>query len=268
MIIDVETRNKATWERIWNGATVQEELSTVHYARSQEEIVAYLRFLSRSKRILEAGCGVGRVVIYLRESGFDVVGVDYCANALQKAKDYAPDLPLTLADIRTMPFEDGTFQAYLSFGVLEHFFDGPTSALREANRVLEDGGILVMTTPYPSIFQKASAPTTWLRTNRFVRRLFGKPPVTGPVSHDGYYETSFGRQQIRDYLGETGFDIVVQEPVGHAFNLWLSSRVFRANGSYYDTTPFAERVAGVMRRLAPWTTCFMSLTIARKRGGR
>lgn len=260
---EVEARNKTAWTQIWRTASFVDELATLKYPRSREEIVAYMPFLSRSGRVLEAGCGLGRVAIHLRDSGFDVIGVDYCADALQEAKQHAPDLRLVLADIRHLPFGPGSYQAYLSFGVLEHFFDGPTAALREANRALQDGGILVMTVPYPNVFQKASAPIAWLRRNRFVRWLFRKPPAT-EVSAEGYYETSYDRVEIERHLQATGFEIIMQRPVGHAFNLWLLAGVFRKERSYYDTTSFAESVAGVMRWLAPWVTSFMVLTIAKK----
>lgn len=262
---DVETRNKAAWTRIWRGTTVRHELSTLDYPRSREEIAAYLPFLLKDRPVLEAGCGVGRVVIYLLQSGYDVVGVDYCADALEKAKTHAPGLPLVLADLRKLPFETGVYHAYLSFGVLEHFLEGPVNALAEANRVLEDGGILVVTVPHPNVFHKCSAPVGWLRMNGFVRRLFGKRPLRDVWPADSYYETSFNRSEIQRHLRDTGFEIIVQEPVGHAFSLWLLSRMFQKQGSYYDTNSVAETLARVLRQLAPWATCFMTLTVARKR---
>ncbi|MHA2224649.1 MAG: class I SAM-dependent methyltransferase [Candidatus Hodarchaeales archaeon] len=52
----------------------------------QEEIRA-LEHINPSSRILDVGCGVGRVAVYLQENGHDVVGLDSCPQALQIAEE-------------------------------------------------------------------------------------------------------------------------------------------------------------------------------------
>ncbi|MFC7639742.1 class I SAM-dependent methyltransferase [Streptosporangium lutulentum] len=50
-------------------------------------------------RVLDAGCGTGRVAIRLAELGYDCVGVDLDESMLEVARRAAPDLTWILADL-------------------------------------------------------------------------------------------------------------------------------------------------------------------------
>ncbi|WEV29002.1 class I SAM-dependent methyltransferase [Streptomyces sp. 71268] len=50
-------------------------------------------------RVLDAGCGTGRVMIRLAELGYDCVGVDRDASMLAVARREAPELPWYQADL-------------------------------------------------------------------------------------------------------------------------------------------------------------------------
>jgi SAM-dependent methyltransferase len=52
-------------------------------------------------RVLDAGCGTGRVAIRLHELGYDVVGVDVDASMLAMARRDAPDLEWHEGDLST-----------------------------------------------------------------------------------------------------------------------------------------------------------------------
>lgn len=58
-------------------------------------------------RVLDAGCGTGRVAIRLAELGYDCVGVDLDASMLDVARRAAPRLPWILADLSDLGDLDG-----------------------------------------------------------------------------------------------------------------------------------------------------------------
>ncbi|WP_369212783.1 class I SAM-dependent methyltransferase [Streptomyces flavofungini] len=60
-------------------------------------------------RVLDAGCGTGRVMIRLAELGYDCVGVDFDASMLAVARKQAPELPWLQADLATL--DAATFDA-------------------------------------------------------------------------------------------------------------------------------------------------------------
>ena len=53
-------------------------------------------------RVLDAGCGTGRVGVRLTELGYDVVGVDLDASMLEVARSEAPHVDWRLADLATL----------------------------------------------------------------------------------------------------------------------------------------------------------------------
>lgn len=104
--------------------------------------------------VLEAGAGTGIWVRRLLENGWNCIGVDYALNSLIRSKRITAELPLVGADVFQLPFSDNSLAAYISFGVIEHFPDGPQQILRECVRVLRPGGIALISVPYHNAFRK------------------------------------------------------------------------------------------------------------------
>ncbi len=89
--------------------------------------------------VLDLGCGVGHSFGELapRES----VGVDLVPAALA-----GQERETHVADMRRLPFADGSFRSVLSVKSIEHV-PGPERALAEVVRVLVPGGRAVLVTP-------------------------------------------------------------------------------------------------------------------------
>jgi SAM-dependent methyltransferase len=98
-------------------------------------------------RVLDLGCGVGHSFHELapRES----VGVDVSAQALA-----GQDRETVVADMRDLPFPDGSFASVLSVQSIEHVPD-PERVLAEVTRVLEPGGTAIFVTPNRLEFARA-----------------------------------------------------------------------------------------------------------------
>ena len=104
----------------------------------------------RRQRVLDAGCGDGRNLIYLLQHGFDCYGVDSEPSAIdlirRTASRLAPNLPATnfvVADLTRLPHSDGQMQAVVCSAVL-HFADDEahfTAMVDEMWRVLARGGL-------------------------------------------------------------------------------------------------------------------------------
>lgn len=106
-------------------------------------------------RVLELGCGTGRVSIPLARAGVRLVGVDRSEAMLARAAKRARRLPaskgirrrplaLVRGDIRTLPFEDGSFAAVIApYGILQSLVrDRDLAAtLGAAARLLKPGGL-------------------------------------------------------------------------------------------------------------------------------
>ncbi|MFE2070605.1 class I SAM-dependent methyltransferase [Streptomyces sp. NPDC059467] len=72
-------------------------------ARGGKDVHGEARFCAAlvpaGARVLDAGCGTGRVMIRLTELGYDCVGVDLDASMLAVARKEAPGLPWFQADL-------------------------------------------------------------------------------------------------------------------------------------------------------------------------
>lgn len=80
------------------------------------------------EKILELGIGSGAIAIPLVEQGFKVVGIDNDKEALLMAEsnkqfsDNPEAIQLLLADLyNKLPFKNNSFDACVSYGLLEHF---------------------------------------------------------------------------------------------------------------------------------------------------
>jgi tellurite methyltransferase len=107
------------------------------------------RFTPRM-RVLDAGCGGGRNLIYFLRSGYEVCAVDHSPESIVQvsrlAALLAPQLPATNFRVETvegMSFDDESFDAVISSAVL-HFAsdeDHFQKMMREMWRVLRPRGI-------------------------------------------------------------------------------------------------------------------------------
>ena len=107
--------------------------------------------ITPAMRVLDAGCGGGRNLVYMLQNAFDVSATDGDAQAVDAAQrlaaSFAPHLPATnfrVEAVEALSFADASFDAVVSSAVL-HFarddrqFD---AMIREMWRVLKPGGLL------------------------------------------------------------------------------------------------------------------------------
>lgn len=118
------------------------------------------------EEVLDIGCSQGLASILLGREGRRVTGIDARQAAIAFAEErLAAEEPVVrdrvhflLGEAQSLPFDDACFDTVLMGELLEHLID-PRPVLREARRVLRQGGSLVLTTPYgrmPSLDHKDS----------------------------------------------------------------------------------------------------------------
>jgi SAM-dependent methyltransferase len=97
------------------------------------------------KLFLEIGCSWGRWCIAAARKGYHAVGVDPSLKGIRAARRVARQLDIEaqyyVADGRTLPFADGTFDQVFSYSVLQHLSkENARLTLRDICRVLRPGG--------------------------------------------------------------------------------------------------------------------------------
>ena len=123
--------------------------------RNTAEEVAYLeRHLRKDKRVLDLGCGYGRVTIPLARAGYQIDGLDIAPSFIEKARRDSQAMGLSIdfrvGDMRNLPYSEGTYGNIISmWGV---FVELPTreqqlETVREMYRVLMKEGYAIVDMP-------------------------------------------------------------------------------------------------------------------------
>ncbi len=98
------------------------------------------------------------VAASLARDGVEVVSVDELPSEVetwQQLAGHIRGLTVQVADGRSLPFPDESFDHAYSISVLEHIpGDGDAAALRELARVLRPGGRIVVTLPYADVYRE------------------------------------------------------------------------------------------------------------------
>ncbi len=71
----------------------------------------------KAGKILEAGCGAGRILRYYHDRGYDIIGIDFIDVAISKLKEIDPTLQAEVGDITSLGFADQSFRYVLAFGL-------------------------------------------------------------------------------------------------------------------------------------------------------
>ncbi len=92
-------------------------------------------------RVLDIGCGTGKLGIYLsKETGCDVTGIDPGRENIEKARmnSSSVEVEFEVQSAEEMTFANNTFDFVVSLKAL-HEMANPKEALRESRRVLKEG---------------------------------------------------------------------------------------------------------------------------------
>lgn len=137
------------WTRVWDCMDRSSALAEQIERREEFGIIKpYLANLLPGSRILDGGCGLGDWTLYYASKGLDVTGLDISRATVQKLKEKFPHGNFMAGDIRSTGFKDNSFDVYFSWGAFEHFEEGLGAPLKEARRILKQGGLLFISVPF------------------------------------------------------------------------------------------------------------------------
>ncbi len=114
------------------------------YLHGEADLVAEL-LGDPPARVLDAGCGTGRVAIELARRGYDTVGIDVEPSMLDTARLKAPELEWILGDLSSAALADNGFDLVVAAGNVMIFVELGTEAAVISNlaRAVAPGGLVV-----------------------------------------------------------------------------------------------------------------------------
>lgn len=181
------------WDKLWS-----EESDKKNWKAAQSGYLGWFeepftKYLPKSGKIIEAGCGLGDYVLALTRRGYRVEGVEWSRKAVDMIKQRYPKLKVRVGDVRKLAAADGYYSGYISLGVVEHDKSGPQDYLREAARILKSGGVAFISVPHFNLLRR-------------IKNLFGF--YRGKPVGEEFYQYAFTESEIDRLIEKFGFEIV------------------------------------------------------------
>ncbi len=181
------------------------------YYLAYRDLPAIIRQHVRGRRALDFGCGTGRSTRFLRELGFDVVGVDIAAHMLQRARERDPETEYRLVpDGDLASLAPGNYDLVLSAFTFDNIptMERKVALFRALGQLLNDGGRIVNLVSAPEIYvhEWASFSTMDFPENRAARSgdkvrivmldVEDRRPVEDILWTDEAYQEVYGRSGL------------------------------------------------------------------------
>ena len=136
-------RHAGDWDRMRSLGVTDRMVETALVETVQRVMTGH-----RAEALLDIGTGTGRILELLADRFARLVGLDASHDMLKVARTNLERAGVKNAQVRhgdlfALPFDRDAFSCITLHQVL-HFLDDPLSAIREAARVLEPGGALVV----------------------------------------------------------------------------------------------------------------------------
>jgi SAM-dependent methyltransferase len=240
------------------------------------------RHFAPGSRLLEAGCGSGRWVRFLADKGYRVTGLEYSAETVAMVRRRWPDLDLVQGDCEASPFADSSFDGALSFGVVEHWMEGPQKPLKDLCRVLKPGGKAYISVPCLNAVRRIKRALWWDEITQAPKALAGKllKGKPKPLSRldkrllfpaypawGEFFEYRMSPEQFRAEVETAGFEILEQLPIGLMDGLYHELNPFGILVGWKDWRFQPRGFAGALNRLLsrrPFLHPHMQAIVARK----
>lgn len=214
---------KQYWRKRWTAIPVDSAMeNTDAYPLKYAE----LAIGNNPGTILEAGCGVGRVVMYYKNKGYKIVGIDYIDEAITKLKKADLELDVAVGDITHLEFADSQFDYVLAFGLYHNLEQGLEKAIAETFRVLAVQGKVCASFRADNIQTRL---TDWLTEFRS-----GKTHSKNAAKH--FHKMNLTRTEFSQLFAAAGFYVeqiypVENMPILYKFALFRSKehKVFNEN---------------------------------------
>jgi ubiquinone/menaquinone biosynthesis C-methylase UbiE len=218
------------------------------------------KHLRKDASYLDAGCGIGGWVLFLKDEGYSIEGMDEAANVLRAMTEYKPDLKVKQGKLIALPYADGAFDGVLSIGSLDHEEDSLQQALHEMRRVLKPDGLLFLEVPLLNT-QRRFKYVPAKRLEALVRRALGHREVFA-----GYL---FDRSSLQDLLVKNGFSVFHMQPhdltkEGQHYGLYVDWPILRGSKPY-ELNMLGRLVKAIWSLGSPWAMATGVVVVARKK---
>jgi cyclopropane fatty-acyl-phospholipid synthase-like methyltransferase len=203
--------NKSYWEKRWDKIDADEMMENKE-SYPLKYTLETVSFNNSKQKILEAGCGAGRILSYLYNQNFNVVGIEFIESAVKKIKKKYPDIEVYTMDILKTNFSDNEFDTILAFGLYHNFqVEKFKQSLIETRRILKKGGVLCFS----------------FRADNLQNYVLDKIKDNKLQKNKQFHKLNLKKYEIQNILKENNFkiiknDFVINMPLLFHFKIFRS----------------------------------------------
>lgn len=253
--------NKDYWTKRWDDIPADAPMENLGVYPLK---YAQMTVKNKEGKILEAGCGAGRVLRYYHDRGYDILGFDFIDVAISKLKEIDPTLQAEVGDITNLRFPDQSFRYVLAFGLYHNLERSLDKAIQETHRVLEKGGLVCASFRADNIQTKL----TDCLADRKAKNKGGESKTRA------FHKMNLTRSEYEQLFTRAGFAIEFIGPVENMPILYKLA-IFRSAGHKqfdenkaraegYRLSWFGQRLQNFLMRFFPDQFCNIYVLIARK----
>jgi SAM-dependent methyltransferase len=248
------------WNYRWDNIPADQpmENSQIYPLKYAEQIIK-----DRQGKILEAGCGAGRILRYYHNQGLDIIGVDFIEVAIEKLKKVDSTLKVEVADITALRFESESFKYVLAFGLYHNLEYGLDQAIQDTYRILEKGGSLCASFRADNIQTKLTDWLAKLKENR-----------SSSEQSRAFHKMNLTRSEFKQVFEKSGFSVdsikpVENMPILYKFSFFRASNHIEfdenlARTEGYQLSWFGQKCQNFLMRFFPNQFCNIYVIIAHK----
>ena len=196
--------------------------------------------LVSGKRVLDAGCGTAYgTEILARAGAAEVLGVDLDPGVVEAARPSAlENVTLEVADVRALPFEDGSFELAVCFEVIEHV-EEPERVLDELRRVVRRDGLLLVSSPNRDVYPPGNPHHKHeFLPDELADALSGRFEHVRLVRQQDWLGSGILDDLVFALDGERAFDAVVRKAVRGAPGEELYTLALASDAELPETAPY------------------------------
>lgn len=161
--------------------------------KSERFIENFLTENCQGKKVLDCGCGEGRLSNFLAEKDADVIAIDISSETIKVAKEKAANknISFLVMDAEKLEFEDNSFDLIACAGILHHL--DIEKAYQELSRVLKPDGKIICNEPlvHNPVFQLYRRLTPHLRTEWEAEHILSRKDIRLAEKYFGKVEKKF-----------------------------------------------------------------------------
>lgn len=225
---------------------------------NQKDFVAYKGKIIRSildkhnfkvKKALNVGCGGAlhrSVSKPYFDKGYDMIGADISEEYLEQFNRIF-DTDVVQVNSMALPFRSNSFDLMNFTDIVEHLHH-PLLGLSEAQRVLNEGGVIIMTTNNQCVFvRRCINPLIFAEKALSLYHDGVLPPrkILGSWMDFNFYHTEFSKNGITGLLKAAGFEILsfeTQFPNEYLLNILINKLpVLKSMGGEFIITGLKDR---------------------------